>query len=116
MVTLSVIKADTGGFVGHSAVHPDMMGTAEAALKERKDKGLIKDFRVGRVGVDVGRPLPLRPGVDSELLHGIAWEVCHATTEGARGLKLYGGGQDLLKGAFAGPVKGLGPGVAEREY
>lgn len=23
MLTLSIIKADTGGFVGHSAVHPD---------------------------------------------------------------------------------------------
>ena len=28
MLTLSIIKADTGGFVGHSAVHPDMMTEA----------------------------------------------------------------------------------------
>ncbi|MGE5763046.1 MAG: fructose 1,6-bisphosphatase [Mycobacterium leprae] len=25
MLTLSVIKADTGGFVGHTAVHPDLL-------------------------------------------------------------------------------------------
>jgi fructose 1,6-bisphosphate aldolase/phosphatase len=28
MIILSIVKADTGGFVGHSAVHPDLMETA----------------------------------------------------------------------------------------
>src|SRR5690606_7333456 len=42
MITLSVIKADTGGFVGHSAVHPDMMRTADEQLRERKAKGFIE--------------------------------------------------------------------------
>jgi len=31
-------------------------------------------------------------------------------------LKLYGAGQDLLKDAFSGNVKGMGPGVAEMEF
>ncbi len=34
----------------------------------------------------------------------------------AKKMKLYGAGQDLLKDAFAGNVKGLGPGVAEMEF
>jgi fructose 1,6-bisphosphatase len=29
MATLSIIKADTGGSVGHTAVRPDMIGAAE---------------------------------------------------------------------------------------
>ena len=32
-VTLSVIKADVGGYVGHTDVHPDMMKKAEEAKK-----------------------------------------------------------------------------------
>ncbi|WP_204054144.1 fructose 1,6-bisphosphatase, partial [Microbispora rosea] len=28
MITLSIIKADTGGFVGHTAVHPRLMAEA----------------------------------------------------------------------------------------
>jgi len=30
MLTLSIIKADTGGYVGHSAVHPEMLAHASA--------------------------------------------------------------------------------------
>ncbi|MDQ7037817.1 MAG: fructose 1,6-bisphosphatase, partial [Aquificota bacterium] len=26
-ITLSVIKADIGGYVGHSSTHPDVVGT-----------------------------------------------------------------------------------------
>ncbi len=48
MITLSVIKADTGGYVGHSSVHPDMMQAADASLQELRDAGLILDYRVGR--------------------------------------------------------------------
>lgn len=115
MITLSVIKADTGGYVGHSSVHPDMMETAEAELTKRKEQGLIVDFRVGRVGDDVALIMTHKRGVDDADIHGAAWEVFTATTKVAKRLKLYGAGQDLLKDAFAGTVKGLGPGVAEME-
>ena len=33
MITLSVIKADTGGYVGHTAVHPAMIVEAGAAIR-----------------------------------------------------------------------------------
>lgn len=46
METLSTIKADTGGFVGHSAVHPPMMTYAQQRLDEVK--GLPTDRRAGR--------------------------------------------------------------------
>lgn len=116
MITLSVIKADTGGYVGHSSVHPDMMQAAEAALQERRDQGLIIDYRVGRCGDDIALIMTHKHGVDSEKVHGAAWDIFVGTTEVAKRLKLYGAGQDLLKDAFSGNVRGLGPGVAEMEF
>ena len=33
-LTLSVIKADIGGFVGHSHMHPALLEAADEALEE----------------------------------------------------------------------------------
>ena len=33
MITLSVIKADIGGYVGHSSSHPDILGMAQKWLE-----------------------------------------------------------------------------------
>ncbi|HID09318.1 TPA: fructose 1,6-bisphosphatase, partial [Candidatus Micrarchaeota archaeon] len=32
MVTISVIKADIGGWVGHSGVHPDLLEAAREVM------------------------------------------------------------------------------------
>ena len=45
MLTLSIIKADTGGFVGHTAVHPEMVVEASRALDRARD-ALIIDGQV----------------------------------------------------------------------
>src|SRR5690554_2685536 len=95
-VTVSVIKADTGGYVGHSSVHPDMMVKAEEELQKRKDQGLIIDYVVSRVGDDISLIMTHKHGKDSEKIHGAAWDIFLATTAVAKGLKLYGAGQDLL--------------------
>ena len=42
MLTLSIIKADTGGFVGHSSMHPEMLDVARRA---REALRLIADDR-----------------------------------------------------------------------
>jgi fructose 1,6-bisphosphate aldolase/phosphatase len=52
-------------------------------------------------------------GVDNEEIHKLAWDTFLACTKKAKELKLYGAGQDLLKDAFSGNVKGMGPGVAD---
>jgi hypothetical protein len=41
VLTLSIIKADTGGYVGHSAVHPDMVDQARHAIQQVKGDLLI---------------------------------------------------------------------------
>ena len=45
MLTLSIIRADTGGYIGHSAVHPEMLALALRAIDHSKG-GLILDGRV----------------------------------------------------------------------
>lgn len=60
-LTLSIIKADTGGFVGHSSVHPDMLAVADAALAEKRGSLLI-DFHVTSCGDDLALE-PIVPDV-----------------------------------------------------
>lgn len=112
-ITLTVIKADIGGFVGHSSVHPELLEKAEECLSQ---SDLLEDFHVTHVGDDINLIMTHRHGTDYEPVHKLAWETFKACTEVAKELKLYGAGQDLLADAFSGNVKGMGPGVAEMEF
>lgn len=116
MLTLTVIKADTGGFVGHSSVHPEMLSTAEEKLGLARLSGLLRDFRVAKVGDDIALILTHFGSEDEEDIHHLAWDVFQATTRVAQRLKMYGAGQDLLAHAFSGNIRGLGPGVAEMSF
>ena len=113
LVTLSVIKADVGGYVGHGEVHPDMIARCQEVLAESKH---LIDFHVTRVGDDINLIMTHRLGVDHPAIHGLAWDAFKQATEVAKGLKLYGAGQDLLVDAFSGNVRGLGPGCCEMEF
>ena len=115
-VTLSVIKADVGGYVGHSCIHPALLEEAEGYLETAKRKGLLIDFHVSRVGDDLELIMTHRRGVDDPEIHGLAWETFEGCAAVAKDMKLYGAGQDLLSDAFSGTVKGMGPGVAEMEF
>ncbi|UCD02667.1 MAG: fructose 1,6-bisphosphatase [Candidatus Aenigmatarchaeota archaeon] len=114
-VTLSVIKADIGGFPGHSSMHPALMELAKRELTKVKGK-LIKDFRVLHCGDDLELIMTHSKGVDNKEIHKLAWDTFKKGTEEAKKLKLYGAGQDLLKDTFSGNVKGMGPGVAEMTF
>ncbi len=115
-ITLSVIKADVGGFVGHSSIHQNLLDVAQEKLSKAKDSGLIVDFHVTRVGDDLELIMTHERGVDNEEVHQLAWDTFLAATEEAKKLKLYGAGQDILSDAFSGNIKGMGPGVAEMEF
>lgn len=114
-VTISAIKADVGGYVGHSAVHPLLLEEAERDVMSGIAGGLLLDGRVGSCGDDVNLVLTHERGVDSPDVHGFAWETFVALTGIAEKLHLYGAGQDLLASAFSGNNRGAGPGVAEVE-
>ncbi len=115
MLTLSVIKADTGGWVGHSAMHPDMVEAARSRIESVKGD-LIVDGTVSWCGDDLALIMTHTHGVEAERVHGFAWETFEATTEVARRLGLYGAGQDLLTDAFSGNLRGMGPGYAEIDF
>ncbi|MBI3588145.1 fructose 1,6-bisphosphatase [Candidatus Micrarchaeota archaeon] len=115
-VTLSVIKADVGGFVGHSAMHPHLPKRARAILAEEKKDGKVADYCVTHCGDDLELILTHRNGEGDEGIHRLAWEVFRSVAETARELALYGAGQDLLKAEFGGSLDGMGPGVAEISF
>jgi fructose 1,6-bisphosphate aldolase/phosphatase len=115
-VTLSVIKADIGGYVGHSESHPEVLATAKEILAKQKKSGLLIDFHVTKCGDDVQLIMTHEMGEDDEKIHHMAWDCFVDCTKVAKKLKLHGAGQDLLADAFSGNVKGMGPGVAEMEF
>ena len=114
--TLSVIKADVGGYVGHSSIHPRLMEEAEKRLTRAREKGPLIDFRVMRCGDDLELIMTHNLGTENEDIHKFAWDTFVATSDLAAKLKLYGAGQDLLADAFSGNIRGMGPGVAEMEF
>jgi len=115
-ITLSVIKADIGGYVGHSETHPDLMAKAGENMAKAKTDGLLIDYHVTKCGDDVQLIMTHQHGEDSEKIHKLAWDTFCDCTEVAKQLKLHGAGQDLLSDAFSGNVRGMGPGVAEMEF
>jgi fructose 1,6-bisphosphate aldolase/phosphatase len=115
VLTLSIIKADTGGYVGHSAVHPRMLEVAREAV-DRAKGDLLVDGQVASCGDDVSLIMTHRHGLEAEPVHRFAWEVFTETTRVAKELGLYGAGQDLLSDAFSGNLRGMGPGFAEIEF
>jgi len=116
MITLSVIKADIGGYVGHSSSHPDILAMARECLEKAKKEGLLVDFHVTRCGDDLQLIMTHEQGEENERIHKLAWDTFVEGTELARKMGLYGAGQDLLADAFSGNVKGMGPGVAEMQF
>jgi fructose 1,6-bisphosphate aldolase/phosphatase len=116
-ITISLIKADVGGYPGHSSVHPALIETAESKLEEAKKAGALTDFRVLACGDDLELLMSHKKGCDNGEVHALAWETFEEATEVAKKLKLYGAGQDqdLLADAFSGNIRGMGPGVAEME-
>jgi fructose 1,6-bisphosphate aldolase/phosphatase len=114
--TLSVIKADIGGYVGHSSSHPDILDLARDGMDRAKTRGLIIDFHVTRCGDDLQLIMTHQGGVNNGETHEMAWNIFVDCTALAKKLKLHGAGQDLLCDAFSGNVKGMGPGVAEVEF
>ncbi|MBI4370518.1 MAG: fructose 1,6-bisphosphatase [Elusimicrobia bacterium] len=115
-LTLSVIKADIGGYIGHCASHPRILETAQEELGRAKKEGLLTDFCVSNCGDDLELIMTHSKGVGHDDVHALAWNTFLKGTEVAKQLKLYGAGQDLLSDAFSGNVKGLGPGVAEMSF
>lgn len=115
-ITISVIKADVGGFAGHSGMHPDIPKIAEESLSEALGNGFLTDFHVAWVGDDLQLIMTHSLGTDSQRIHKLAWDAFQLAAQRAKELKLCGVGQDFLSDTFSGSIRGLGPGLAEMSF
>lgn len=119
MRTLSIITADTGGWVGHGAVHPDQEAVAGRQLRHAIESGLLDDAHVASCGDDLALIMSHRLGADAQRIHSFAWDVFRRATAAADELGLHGADQDHLADALSdggsGTRRRSGPGYAELE-
>ena len=113
--TISVIKCDVGSLAGHHTVPEPVLSVGEKRLREAQESGLINSHYVFHAGDDLELLMVHQRGENNPEIHKLAWETFQEAAAKATELKLYGAGQDILKTAFSGNVKGMGPGVAEME-
>ena len=113
--TISIIKCDVGSLAGHYVVPKPLFDIAEKNLKKAAKNGVINNFYVFNAGDDLELLMVHERGEQDIEVHKLAWETFKDCADKASQLKLYAAGQDLLKDAFSGNVRGMGPGVAEME-
>src|ERR687892_2024136 len=113
-VTVSAIKADIGAIGGHTRPSDELLDSVKQFVK-KNSKNLLIDLYIGYTGDDIHIVMSHTHGLDNEKIHKLAWDAFTTGTKVAKEQGLYGAGQDLLKDAFSGNVKGMGPGVAEIE-
>lgn len=113
-VTVSAIKADIGAIGGHTRPSDELLNSVKEFVR-KNSKSLLIDLYIGYTGDDIHIIMSHTHGEDNEKIHKLAWDAFTNGTKVAKEQGLYGAGQDLLKDAFSGNVKGMGPGVAEIE-
>jgi fructose 1,6-bisphosphate aldolase/phosphatase len=113
MLTLTAIKADVGSIGGHTQPSDAMLEMSHVRLEEARDGGLLTDFDVTHTGDDICLFMVHRRGDGDTEIHELAWSVLQDAAGIAKNEGLYGAGQDLLKDAPSGNVRGAGPGAAE---
>ena len=113
--TLSVIKADVGSIGGHICPSHRLFETVRSYVQQHGE-GLLLDSYVSSTGDDIAILMTHTRGRGDRQIHKLAWDAFVAGTATAKAEGLYGAGQDLLKDAFSGNVRGMGPAVAEMEF
>src|SRR3989344_2062265 len=113
-ITLSIIKADIGSIGGHMMPSKKLLETVENYVRQ-KGKGFLIDIYICFTGDDISVLLTHKRGVLDEKIHKLCFDAFMEGTKVAKSQGLYGAGQDLLKTAFSGNVRGMGPAVAEME-
>ncbi|HSA74877.1 MAG TPA: fructose-1,6-bisphosphate aldolase/phosphatase [Candidatus Nitrosocosmicus sp.] len=113
-ITVSAIKADVGSIGGHTRPSDELLQKVKEIVHS-KSQSLLIDYYIGYTGDDIHIIMTHTHGINNNEIHKMAWDAFTEGTKIAKEQGLYGAGQDLLKDAFSGNVKGMGPGVAEIE-
>lgn len=114
-ITVTVIKADIGSIGGHTLPSPEVLEVVREHVWKHKGR-LFVDGYVSHTGDDIAVLLTHTRGTGDPDIHGLVWEAFRTGSEKAKEQGLYGAGQDLLKDAFSGNVRGLGPACAEMTF
>lgn len=114
-LTLSVLKADIGSIGGHICPSNKLLSAVRKSI-ESAPSDLFIDSYISYTGDDIAIMLTHGHGPNNEAIHKLAWDTFRGATEVAKSEGLYGAGQDLLKDAFSGNVRGMGPAVAEMQF
>ncbi len=118
-ITLSAVKCDVGGLGGHSKPSERLLKEVKGYVHDfvkRQYRGLLMDYYIGHTGDDIHILMSHIKGKNNRDIHQFTWNTYMHGTAVAKDQGLYGAGQDLLKDAFAGNVKGTGIGYAEIEF
>lgn len=110
-ITLSIIKADIGSVGGHIVPSQELFSVVKDYVESSSAD--IEDTFFSSTGDDIVLLITHRHGLLDEGIHKLAWDAFLEGTRKAEQQGLYGAGQDLLKDAFSGNVKRMGPAVAE---
>ncbi len=113
-ITLTAIKADVGSIGGHTRPSSALLKKVEEFVSSKKS--LYIDSYIGYTGDDIHIILSHTKGKNNPDIHKLAFDAFMAATAVAKEQGLYGAGQDMLKDAFSGNIRGMGPGVAEIEF
>jgi fructose 1,6-bisphosphate aldolase/phosphatase len=113
--TLSILKADVGSIGGHICPSKALINEVKNFI-QTEGKNILIDSYIGTTGDDIAILCSHERGVSDEKIHKLAWDAFLSGTAQAKSEGLYGAGQDLLKDAFSGNIKGAGPAVAEIEF
>ena len=115
-ITITLIKADIGSIGGHIRTCDVTTDVICQTIDEAHQSGLIIDYKIRNAGDDSEILMTHDRGIDNEEIHKVAFEALMKGAQNAKERGLYGAGQDILKEAFSGNVRGMGPGVAEMEF
>lgn len=114
-ITVSVIKADIGSVGGHAIPSQKVIASVSDFVKSNGQR-LLRDHKIFHTGDDIAILMAHTQGVDNSDIHKLAWDAFVKGTQVAKEQGLYGAGQDLLKDAFSGNVRGMGPASCEIEF
>ena len=113
--TLTLGKADVGSIGGHIKPSRLLLDRVKEFVGNNIG-GLATDFHVSHTGDDIAILLVHACGKSDAAVHELLWDAFWVGAETARKQGLYGAGQDLLKDAFSGNIKGMGPAVCELDF
>jgi fructose 1,6-bisphosphate aldolase/phosphatase len=112
-ITLTVVKANVGGYIGRTGMHDDVLEKAREHLTKAVSKDLFIDSWTSHIGDDLVLAMTHQGGLESKDVHRTIFDTLVSCSEVAEKLHLFSPGQDLLSRNFGASLRGMGPVLTE---